>query len=351
MLDEISKQLFLKETGWDQAAETLVGEDWSQRRITRLTKAHETAILMHSVPDDQPQLTMGHKSADYVRVDKYLLDLGLSAPRIYAANVPRGLMLVEDFGTKSYHELLAGPDTNALALYLAATDVLIHLYKNTADHQIALPEYYKGYVHTGRRRVIDWYTPALRRTRNEDGLVETYLEVWKNIESRLPPVPLRFQHVDFHPYNLMPLPDRAGAASVGLIDFQDAMLGPAPYDLANLLLDARRIVPEDIRNACLDKFKQGLPAAEWETFYAWYKVLACQFHCRIIGQAFRLAVRDSKTRLLAYVPVLQQHMLRDLAEPELAPLADFFRQNGISFSDALNPDIAGLAAFIRDDAF
>lgn len=351
MLDESAKQLFLQDAGWGQAAETLIGEDWSQRRITRLTRGADSAILMHSVPDDQPQLTMGHKSADYVRVDRYLLDLGLSAPVIYAANVPRGLMLVEDFGARSYHEVLAEPGADAMALYLTATDVLIHLYKNTAGNQIDLPHYYKGYVHTGRRRVIDWYTPALRRRRNEDGLAEAYLDVWNKIEASLPPAPLRFQHIDFHPYNLMPLPDRPGVKSVGLVDFQDAMSGPAPYDLVNLLLDARRIVPAEIRAACLEKFRAAMPAAEWDVFHAWYVILACQFHCRIIGQAFRLAVRDSKTRLLAYVPVLQQHLLRDLAEPELAPLAEFFRENGITFSDPLNPDISGLAAFIRDDAF
>lgn len=351
MLDETSKAPFLQEAGWDGAVETLVGEDWSQRRITRLSRGGKTAILMHSVPDDQPQITMGHKSSDYVRIDEYLRSLGLSAPEIYAANVPRGLLLVEDFGARSYHELLAEPATDAMSLYLAATDVLIYLYQNTAAPQIDLPSYYKGYVHTGRRRVIDWYTPALKGMCNEEGLTDTYLDVWADIEAGLPPVPLRFQHVDYHPYNLLPLAGRAGVASVGLIDFQDAMLGPAPYDLANLLLDARRIVPQGIKDACLAKFKEALTKEEWETFRDWYSVLACQFHCRVIGQAVRLSVRDNKTRLLAYIPVLQRHLQEDLTQPVLAPLARFFRENGIVFDRPVTVDVASLKPLIGDDAF
>ncbi len=350
MLDETSKGPFLQQAGWDHSTETLVGEDWSQRRITRLTKGGKTAILMHSVPDDQPQITMGHKSADYVRIAEYLRDLGLSAPMIYAANVPRGLMLVEDFGAQSFHELLMEPGTDAMALYLAATDVLIYLYQNTASPKIELPQYYKGYVHTGRRRVIDWYNPVLTGKRNGDGLVEAYLDVWSAIEATLPPVSLRFQHIDFHPYNLLPLFERGGVKSVGLIDFQDAMWGPAPYDLANLLLDARRIVPQDIREACLARFKASMPISEWEAFYEWYSVLACQFHCRVIGQAVRLAVRDNKTRLLGLIPILQRHLLEDLRQPVLAPLARFFEENGIVFDCPVVVDVELLRPLIRDDA-
>lgn len=346
MLDLDAKQNFLREAGWQDAAEQGVGEDWSQRHISRLTKNGKTAILMHSLPDDDPRLTPGHKPSDYVRIDQYLNGLGLSAPQIYEADPTRGLLLVEDFGETSFHELGASPE-----MYLAATDVLIHLYQNTEHPGIELSDYYQGHIHTGRRRVIDWYTPALRNRKNEDGLAEAYLAVWDGIEKNLPPVPKRFLHIDFHPHNLMWLPERPGLKRVGPIDFQGAMFGPAPYDLANLLREARRIVPEDIQKACLKVFASKMPAGEWDGFYSWYKVLAAQFHCRVIGQALRLAIKLDKTHLLGIIPILQKQIEVDLKDPMLAPLAQFFKENGIEFLRPFDTDLGRIAPLIREDAF
>lgn len=346
MLDQDAKKDFLRHAGWQGAAEQSVGEDWSQRHISRLSKDGKTAILMHSLPDDDPRLTPGHKPSDYVRIDSYLRDLGLSAPEIYQADPARGLLLVEDFGTTSFHELGADAD-----MYLAATDVLVHLYRSTETPDIELPDYYQGHIHTGRRRVIDWYTPALRGHRNEDGLSEAYLKVWDEIERGLPPVPKRFLHIDFHPHNLMWLPERQGLKRVGPIDFQGAMFGPAPYDLANLLREARRIVPDDIQNFCLERFSAALPQEEWSAFYAWYKVLATQFHCRVIGQALRLAIKLDKTHLLGIIPVLQQQLETDLRDPLLEPLATFFKENEINFSRPLDVNLAHIIPLIREDAF
>lgn len=346
MLDLDAKRNFLQEAGWSDAVEQSVGEDWSQRHIIRLSKGGKTSILMHSLPDDDPRLTPGHKQGDYIRIAKYLSELGLSAPQLYESDPARGLLLVEDFGETSFHELGASPE-----MYLAATDVLIHLYQNTAHPSIELPDYYQGHIHIGRRRVIDWYAPAIRGRMNEDGLVDQYLQVWDDIEKTLPPVPKRFLHIDFHPHNLMWLSDRAGVKRVGLIDFQGAMLGGAPYDLANLLRDARRIVPDDIQQQCLAKFSAALPSDEWDVFHAWYKVLAAQFHCRVIGQALRLAIKLDKTHLLGIMPVLQQQLEIDLKDPLLAPLATFFKENQIGFSAPFDADLSRIEPLIRKDAF
>lgn len=346
MLDYSAKQKFLQQAGWDDATETTVGEDWSQRHISRLKKGGKTAILMHSLPDDDPRITPGHKPSDYVRLAKYLSDLSLSAPEIYEADPSQGLLLVEDFGETSFHELGSTQE-----MYLAATDVLAHLYAETDRADIALPDYYGGFINTARRRVIDWYTPAVRRRINEDELVEEYLRIWSAIEAKLPPVPIRFLHIDFHTQNLMWLPGRKGLKRVGLIDFQGAMRGPAPYDLANLLRDARKIVPDGIQSACYAQFRARIPATEFDIFDAWYPVLAAQFHCRVIGQALRLAIVLGKTHLLSLIPVLQQQILRDLELPELAPLAAFFQRNGIGFGQEIQIDLDALRPLIRSDAF
>ena len=129
------------------------------------------------------------------------------------------------------------------------------------------------------------------------------------------------------------------------------MRGPAPYDLANLLQDARRVVSDEIQKLCMQRFLENIPPDDRVIFSAWYPVLACQFHCRVIGQAIRLAVKDRKTRLLSLIPTLQHHLRADLAHPVLQPLQEFFERNGIGFSDALMVDPGSLEPLIRDDAF
>jgi aminoglycoside/choline kinase family phosphotransferase len=105
-----------------------------------------------------------------------------------------------------------------------------------------------------------------------------------------------------------------------LVDFQGAVVGPAPYDLVNLLDDARRIVPDDIRvRVPGNRFIEHLMPAEKEAFLAWYPVLACQFHCRVIGQAVKLAVHSGKTRLLDLVPYSFPSFAARLEAPAIGP--------------------------------
>lgn len=351
MLDQDQKRDFLKRAGWDGASETRVGEDWSQRKISRVEKNGRSAIVMHSFPDDDPQATPGHKLRDFVRISSYLFSIGLSAPQLYAQDIAHGLLLVEDFGSISLQDRIQDMPALQGDDYLRATNVLIHLYARSQHISIDLPSYHASYIHAGRRRVVDWYLPVVRRAKNPDGLAEDYLEVWRKIEKSLPMVPHRFLHGDFHPANLMWLAEREKDKQIGLIDFQGAMVGPAPYDLVNFLEDARRIVPDEIRSVCLTRFINPLMPAEREAFLAWYPVLACQFHCRVIGQAIKLAVQNGKTRLLDLIPILSHHMRHDLKHPVLAPLARWFVLQHVDFKETSGIDLGGLAGFIREDAF
>jgi len=342
---------FLKTSGWSGASMAPVGEDWSQRKFFRVGKADKTAILIHTVPDNDPRATPGHKLWDFLNIGRYLASIEISVPDVYAHDISKGLMLVEDFGTEDFAKLIAEGGPRARDIYLLACRSLSHLYQRTEFVAIDLPDYYKGHIHIGRRRVVDWYVPSVLGRCNPDGLVDAYLSVWKEIERGMPRVFRRFLHGDFHPGNLMYLPDRVGFRQVGMLDFQGGMMGPAPYDLLNLLEDARRIVPEDIRAYCLSQFLDQIKGEERESFAAWYPVLSAQFHFRVIGQAIKLAIRDQKTRLAALIPVLQQHITKDLENPLLKPMKDWFEEVGVDFSAQERIDISRVAPLIRDDAF
>jgi aminoglycoside/choline kinase family phosphotransferase len=303
-----------------------VGQDASTRRYSRLEKNGRRAILMDCSHGETP----GHSLDDYVRIAEWINDAGLKAPEIFERE--KDYLIVEDFGDVTFKKALQKLDANEL--YAIAADVLKALRQQKTLPQ--LPDYYSSNVHKGHRRVIDWYVPTVRRKKNEPGLAEEYLSVWSEIEKNAPAKTENFVHADFHVENLMYLPGGQGVQRCGILDFQGAMLGPASYDLANLLEDVRVDVPTAIR-----KKYQGSGAD--------YRILATQFHCRVVGQFIKLAAKDHKTGYLQYIPRTQAYIRDALQEPLLKPLASFFEKHGISFT--AKPDLTDIKSLVAPDAF
>lgn len=344
------RDAFLRRCGWVDARRAPVGEDSAFRRYIRLTRGNETALLMEAVPDGERIATPGHALRDYIRIGAYLRGIGLRTPEIYESDERNGYLLLEDFGDVSFKTALAnGADPHGL--YGLAVDVLSHVREHVKPGAIDLPDYYQSHVHTGRRRIVDWTLPALRGMKNPDGLAEEYLAVWNGIERSLPPCPCGFLHIDYHVENLMWLQRGADLARCGILDFQGAMTGPLPYDLANLLEDARIDVSPALRASMVERYCGGMAAAEAENFKNWYRVLATQFHCRVAGQFIRLAVKDGKTRYLAHLPRVAAYLRDGLEHPLLKPLKLWFSKHKIDFEAIPSIDPLLLAPHIRDDAF
>jgi aminoglycoside/choline kinase family phosphotransferase len=283
---------------------------------------------------------MGHKLSAFIKVDELLRHKGIHAPEIIAEDEHEGFILLEDFGDNSVHHALDhGGD--AMKLYSAATDVLISMRdKISKDDLCDFPKYKDSYISKGRQRIVDWYVPATRHETNGDELLAGYLAAWDEVAANLPPPRIGFIHGDFHAQNLMFLED----GTFGVLDFQDAMAGPLQYDLANLLESIRRDVPQDIYDAMMKRYSGD------DAFRAWFRVMATQFHCRIIGQVLRLAIVSGKNDLLQYMPRIQNYIARGLKAPILKPLADWFKSEKIDLT-AKDFDPAKIKGFIRPDAF
>lgn len=338
------RDAFLQKNGLNHVSLALVGSDMASRRYFRLHKSDgKSVLLMESVPDNSPLATPGHRLNDFIRLSAYLRHIGISTPEVFEADEADGYLLLEDFGDVSFKTALAQGASGREDLYETATDILIWLRQNAKADDVALPDYYKSHVHTGRRRLIDWYVPAARGQSNPDGLVEDYLAVWDRIEQSLPPVPEGFLHIDFHFENLM--------YPKGVLDFQGAMKGPMPYDLANLLEDARMDVPADLRDRMIERYCRGMDANEKKNFQDWYRVLATQFHCRVMGQFIRLAVVGGKPRYLDMIPRVAGYVREGLKDPVLKPLADWFAAQKIDFAKVDGFDANAIRQNIRLDAF
>jgi aminoglycoside/choline kinase family phosphotransferase len=168
-------------------------------------------------------------------------------------------------------------------------------------------------------RFTRWYASDLSADAKAD-----YLDIWREL---LPAVRVgedALVYVDYHADNLLWLPDRDGLGRVGLLDFQDARLGPPAYDLVSLLEDARRDVPHGLAEAMIERYLAARPDLDGEAFRTAYALLGAQRNCKILGLFSRLAKRDGKTQYLTLQERVRGHLQRDLAHPKLAALAAWF---------------------------
>ena len=316
-MSERSEQMaaFLTRAGWGTAPRTLVAGDASNRRYERLDKgAGKTAILMDAPPDK------GEDVRPFVRITRYLRDAGLSAPEILAQDSDSGFLLIEDLGDDLFARVMATDPTLEPPLYEAAVDILVHLHRADAPD---LPRYDADVTGKLAALAYDWYQRGVTGSVDEQAKA-TFQAAFKACVLPLDAAqPVLIQR-DYHAENLIWLPDRAGPRRVGLLDYQDAMLGHPAYDLMSLAQDARRDVPNDVADMMTRRYLEatGLDADAFETAYA---LLGVQRNMRILGVFARLSMAYGKPHYVDLIPRVWGHIQTNLTHPALAsvkPLVD-----------------------------
>ena len=157
-----------------------------------------------------------------------------------------------------------------------------------------------------------------------------FVALWADIFAQLAKMPPAWVLRDYHSPNLLWLPEREGIARVGVIDFQDAMRGPAAYDLVSLLQDARVDVAPELEAQLFDHYCAGVGARggfDRDAFAFAYAALGAQRNTKIVGIFARLAKRDGKPGYLRHIPRLWRYLERDLAHPQLAALKRWYDRN------------------------
>ena len=310
-------QDFLLRHGWGEADRLLLAADASFRRYERLQRDGERAVLMDAPP---PQEDI----RPFATVARRLHALGLSAPEIRAEDVEAGLLLLEDFGDDTYTRVLAaGGDEKAL--YTLAVDVLVALHGRFDDAAAAdIPPYDDARLLDEAALLADWYLPAVRGEPTPPGLRQGYLDLWRGVFATARAVPPTLVLRDYHVDNLMLLAGRDGERACGLLDFQDAAIGPLTYDLASLLEDARRDVSPALAHALTDRYLAAFPALDRDAFAASYAVLAAQRSAKILGIFTRLDRRDGKPVYLHHIPRVWRWLEGDLEHPALSALRGWF---------------------------
>ncbi len=343
---------FLHSAGWDAATLSPLPGDASTRRYFRLFRNGYGAMLMDQPQDaEAPQCppgatpeqrhALGYNAvarlagADcgrFVATAQFLRSQGLSAPLIYAANVKLGFVLIEDLGDDLYANVLAGGEEDEQALYAAAIEALAKLHVEAAPPTLGDAKTLHAYDETALLAETDlmteWFMPAAlgRPTAEEER--QEHRALWREVLRPVLDSPPVFVHRDYHAQNLFWLPERAGAARVGMIDFQDAVAGVRGYDLISLLEDARRDVTAEVAEAMTQRYLDAMHetgvAVHAESFRAEAAIMAAQRNTKIAGIFARLYKRDGKPRYLSHLPRVWGYLERDLQHPVLRPLKAWY---------------------------
>ncbi len=348
---ELAKTAFLARAGLAHARREPLPGDASTRRYERLFPPGGPSLMLMDAPPAaespvcDPSWTPDQRAAAgwnalarlaagrvdaFAATAAFLRARGLSAPAVEALDADQGLAVIEDFGDGVFARLIEQGADEA-ELYFAAIDAQARLHEEAPPAILSvdglswpLQVYDAVALKAGADLFVDWQpklNPALDI--GLDARAE-WDALWSDIARRGEAGAAVFAHRDFHAENLLWLPQRAGPARVGLIDFQDAVLAHPSWDLHSLLQDARRDVAPELEAAALDRYFSHRPSLDREAFMADYAALAALNEARILGVFARLVARDGKPRYRQFMPRMWGQLERNLRNPALADLKRWF---------------------------
>jgi aminoglycoside/choline kinase family phosphotransferase len=305
---------FLAANGWAGAEIVPLAGDASFRRYFRVVQGDRQAVLMDAPPEHEDV-------RPFLTIAAHLDRLGLSAPRSHAVDRAGGLLLLEDFGDRLVGPLLRAGTEDETPIYRDAITLLARLAEQP------LPDGVAPYDMAVLRREIglfpEWYAPAVGLDVDRQGWAAAWETALARVADPQPPVlVLRDYHVD----NIILL-DRTGLKRLGLLDFQDALVGHPAYDLVSLLQDARRDVSPSLEAEMLGAYAVEARLADRDAFRADYEILGAQRNTKILGIFTRLWKRDGKRNYLPLQPRVWGYLERNLRHPALAPVAEWFEAN------------------------
>jgi tRNA threonylcarbamoyl adenosine modification protein YjeE len=334
---------FLRRIGWVDARRSHIQGDASTRSYERLWREGQSAILMNAPPrTDRTAVRWGktyseiaHISQDikpFVALDRGLAERGFSTPRILAQDLERGMLLLEDLGGEG----VVDADGPIAARYAAAVDLLAALHRLDLPTTLPVAD---GVSHTippfdlpameiEVELMIDWYLPKIGAPPISQRSRDAFFALWRH--ALLPAVKGQRTWLlrDVHSPNLIWLAGREGVARIGLLDFQDAMIGSPAYDVASLAMDARVSVPEELELQLLARYVKARRAADPgfdpAGFTRDYAVMGAQRLTKILGIFARLERRDGKPAYLRHLPRVRAYLGRALAHPQLAEVRAWF---------------------------
>jgi aminoglycoside/choline kinase family phosphotransferase len=269
--------------------------DASFRRYFRAWIDGDTFILMDAPP---PQEDV----RPFIHISRLLRQVGIQAPQIHAQDVERGFLLLDDFGNTCYLDKLDADSADAL--YGDAMASLERLQGEVNVANCGLPPYDESLLRTEMNLFGDWFIRRLLGFEPVGAEAAVLEKTWTLLVRSALEQPRVCVHRDYHSRNLM-VTERDNP---GILDFQDAVIGPITYDLVSLLRDCYIAWPHSRVDAWVGDYHlrlvdQGLAEhGDADRFMRWFDLMGVQRHLKAIGIFSRLKLRDGKSGYLGDIP-------------------------------------------------
>lgn len=340
---------FLDASGLGGATRRFLIGDASTRAYELAERPSQPPMVLMNAPrrpdgppirDGLPYSRLAHLAEDvvpFVAIAKALRDEGFAAPQIPAADLGQGLLLVEHLGSEGVLDADGAP---IAARYIASGRLLADIHARSWPSSIPvadgvvheIPAYDHRAMAIETELLTDWYLPHVAGRQPTDAERAEFSAAWRDVFEQLDAAEKSIVLRDFHSPNIIWRDGLSGNDRVGLIDFQDAMIGPAAYDVASLAMDARVTIPAELERAIVDAYCD-VRAAQGEfdrpALEAAYAMMAAQRTSKILGIFVRLNLRDGKPGYMKHLPRLLDYLARALAHPALDGIARVYRKAGI----------------------
>ncbi|MGI9297741.1 MAG: aminoglycoside phosphotransferase family protein [Gammaproteobacteria bacterium] len=282
--------------------------DASARRYFRARRGADSCIAMHSPQSEKP--------AQFLAVRDFLESRGVRAPRLIAADAGRGFIALEDFGGDDYLSVLS--EKNCGELYSAALRALIQMQSFAPP--ATLPEYGETMLREEMNLFTEWFCARHLQKPLAAAEMKIFDRAADFLIKECMNQPRVFVHRDYHSRNLMHI----GGSSPGILDFQDAVIGPAAYDVVSLLRDAYIFWPQKMQDKWREEYRRGAAArTDALELTRDFNVAGAQRGLKVLGIFARLHHRDGKDAYLPEMPRVRRHLLSACAAlPELDGLAE-----------------------------
>ncbi|MEV4610499.1 tRNA (adenosine(37)-N6)-threonylcarbamoyltransferase complex ATPase subunit type 1 TsaE [Neorhizobium sp. LMR1-1-1.1] len=350
----LSIREFLNTRGYAGATRRFLTGDASMRAYESVaTATGETLVLMDwpkrpegpPVLDGKPYPKVAHIAEDaypFVAISQYLRGIGLTAPEVLEVDYEQGILLLENLGQEGVLDEDGWPIEDR---YRESVVCLGYLHSHAMKQDLPIkggpthhvPDFDPTAMKMEARLLLDWYLPWKRGEQPSEEERQDYLAIWDGLIGELQSAEKNLLLRDFHSPNIIWQPQQAGVRRVGLIDFQDAMIGPTAYDLASIVQDARVDIPKALADQMMIDYltlRRSLGSFDEASFLKSWAIMAAQRNCKLVGLWVRLKERDGVPHYLRHMPRTLRHLSTALAHEALAPLRDWCVRAGIDFSES-----------------
>lgn len=335
---------FLDRSGWGHARRSHFSDDASARSYESVSlSGRQTVLLMNSPPLVLGPPVRGGKAyaeiahtartvAAFVAIDRLLAGAGFAVPAIHAQDLERGFAVIENLGRESF----TAPDGAPLAeRYAAAAELIAAIHRRAWPQEAeaapgvvhVIPPFDRAAMLIEVDLLLDWYLPAVSGRPATAAERNGFAAIWNAALDRIANTETTLMLRDMQAPNIIWRADRQGLDRLGLLDFQDALIGPAAYDVASLAMDARVTMPESIERQTVEAYvraRQDIGSFDRAAFDLAYATMAAQRNSKILGIFVRLDRRDGKPAYLKHLPRIRTYLRRALAHPALSEMRDFY---------------------------